>query len=188
MKQVDIVLFGIQGSGKGTQAEIMLEKYASLSSFATWDVFRALMSKPNAIQDYVKRQVDNGKYVADAVTIKIFEVYVETLEEWKAMLLDWYPRSLAQLDAFLTYEKEQGRTCVGILFDLSEEDAVERMLSRWRHDDNPDAIKKRLSEYTANTQPVIDAFREKCELYSIDAKQSIDEIAKEVDGVMKKLS
>ncbi len=86
----DIVLFGMPGAGKGTQAELLMEKindaYIHLS---TGDVFRALMSTPNAIGDHVKDKMKNGLLIDDKVTMSLFDVYFySVISDEKAMLLD----------------------------------------------------------------------------------------------------
>ena len=69
----DIVLFGIQGSGKGTQSTLLQELYGDrLSYFSSWDIFRALKSHPNAIGDYLSNKLELGQLITDEVTISLF--------------------------------------------------------------------------------------------------------------------
>lgn len=181
----DIVLFGVPGAGKGTQAELLLEKtdgaYVHLS---TGDVFRSLMSRPNAIGDLIKARIESGKLVDDKVTISVFDAYFFSVlsEDQKYMLLDGYPRSIPQLEAFLVQAHEHGRELVGLYFDLSKEEAIERMLSRGREGETKDIIQTRLETYYETTQPIVDAFAQQEHLITIDASQSIESIHEEVMG------
>jgi adenylate kinase len=95
----DIILFGAPGCGKGTQAELLIEKLAGIvSHISTGDVFRALVSQPNAIGKYVKDRMESGKLIDDQVTMSLFNAYFFTvLDEQKYMLLDGYPRSIPQM-------------------------------------------------------------------------------------------
>ena len=107
----DIVLFGMPGAGKGTQAELLLEKmdgkYVHLS---TGDIFRALLSKPNAIGNYVDSRLNAGMLIDDQVTISLFNAYFfGVMDEGKAMLLDGYPRTNVQLEALIQLSKDHDR-------------------------------------------------------------------------------
>jgi adenylate kinase len=74
------------------------------------------------------------------------------------MLLDGFPRSQEQFDTLHSYLRRTGETCVGIVLDLPEHHARERMLARGRADDTPDAIQKRIAQYYASTKPILTLF------------------------------
>lgn len=179
----DIVLFGMPGAGKGTQAELFLEasddRYIHLS---TGDVFRSLMSRSNAIGDLIKARVSSGGLVDDRVTISIFDAYFFSVlsEDDSYMLLDGYPRSIPQLEAFLDQSRINNRDLVGLYFELPEEVAIERMMARGRDGETKEVIQKRLDEYYHTTQPIVDAFAAKEQLIAIDASAGIEDIHKEV--------
>ncbi len=128
----DIVLFGIQGSGKGTQAALLQDLFGDkLSYFSSGDIFRALKSHPNAIGDFLSNSLESGKLISDEVTISMFRFYFSTLVgDDKMMLLDGYPRSLPQLVDLIQTSYKNKRTPVGIYFELDRETATERMISR----------------------------------------------------------
>lgn len=140
----DIVLFGIQGSGKGTQSSLLQELYGDqLSYFSSGDIFRALKSHPNAIGDFLSNRLELGHLISDEVTIAMFHFYFSTLDG-KAMLLDWYPRSLTQSIDLVQMCLQKKRDVIGIYFELDREEAKQRMLKRGRADDTPESIDKRL--------------------------------------------
>lgn len=177
-RMTDIVLFGIQGSGKGTQSELLQEYLkGELSYFSSGDIFRALKSSPNAIGHYLGNRLELGQLVPDEVTISMFHLYFSTvLEDKKAMLLDGYPRSLPQLVDLMQSAINNKRKVVGIYFELSREEAKERMLSRGRSDDTPEAIDKRLDLFFENTLPNIELFEKFFPLIRIDASPNIEEV------------
>jgi adenylate kinase len=118
----DILLFGMPWAGKGTQADLlkhyMNEQYIHLS---TWDVFRALMSHSNAIGDLVHERMNQWLLIDDKVTISLFDAYFfSVIEADKYMLLDWYPRSIPQLNNFLSKAHDNNRALLGIYFDINE--------------------------------------------------------------------
>ncbi len=182
----DIILFGIQGSGKGTQASKILEKFDNFAYLSTGDIFRALIKWwKNPVWDYITDKIEKWILIPDDLTISIFKLFYHTIED-KTMLLDWYPRSITQIDNLISFEKKQNRQMLGINFTLPEEIAIERMLSRWRWDDNEESIKKRLEEYYTKTEPTIKYFAENCQLINIDANRSIEEIFADVVKIIEK--
>ena len=78
----DIILAGIQASGKGTQAQKLLEKYGNqIAYFETGNILRALMSNENVIGNYLRETVNSGRLVKDEIIIGLFKVFLETLDE-----------------------------------------------------------------------------------------------------------
>jgi adenylate kinase len=126
----DIVLFGIQGSGKGTQAKILMDMLPKHVSFEPGEIFRALKSTPNAIGKYVQKRIDQGLLVEDKITIPLFEAYFQTLEPDEYMILDGFPRRIHQMHAFFETLYRHNRNVVGIYFELPKEIAVERLIAR----------------------------------------------------------
>ncbi len=178
----DIVLFGIQGSGKGTQSQLLQDHFDDiLSYFSSGDIFRALKSGPNAIWDYLGNRLELGQLISDEVTISMFHFYFSTiLSDWKSMLLDWYPRSLQQLVDLVQVCLQNERQVVGIYFELSREEAKKRMLGRWRADDTIEAVDKRLDLFFEKTLPNIELFSKFFPLIRIDASPSIEEVHEKV--------
>lgn len=178
----DIVLFGIQGSGKWTQSQLLQDHFGDLLSyFSSGDIFRALKSSPNAIGDYLGNRLELGQLISDEVTISMFRFYFSTiLSDGKAMLLDGYPRSLEQLVDLVQCCLQNERPVVGIYFELSREEAKKRMLWRWRPDDTIEAVDKRLDLFFEKTLPNIELFAKFFPLIRIDASPSIQEVHEKV--------
>ena len=181
----DIVLFGIQGSGKGTQSALLQELYAdNLSYFSSGDIFRALKSHPNALGDFLSNKLELGQLISDEVTISMFHFYFSTiLSERKSMLLDGYPRTLAQLVDLVQLSLQERREVVGIYFELSREQAKERMLWRGRADDTPESVDKRLDLFFEKTLPNIELFEKFFPVIRIDASPSIERVHEEVNNI-----
>jgi adenylate kinase len=178
----DIVLFGIQGSGKWTQSQLLQEQFSHmLSYFSSGDIFRAIKSSPNAIGDYLGNRLETGQLISDEVTISMFHFYFSTiLSDWKSMLLDGYPRSLIQLVDLIQNSLQNKREVIGIYFELSREEAKKRMLWRWRPDDTLQAVDKRLDLFFEKTLPNIELFGKFFPLIHIDASPSIQEVNNKV--------
>lgn len=181
----DIVLFGIQGSGKWTQATLLQELYGEqLSYFSSGDIFRALKSHPNAIGDFLSNSLELGQLIADDVTISMFHFYFSTiLSDGKSMLLDGYPRTLAQLVDLVQVSLQEKRDVVGIYFELSREEAKTRMLGRGRADDTLESIDKRLDLFFEKTLPNIELFEKFFPVIRIDASPSKEEVHEQVKKI-----
>lgn len=149
----------------------------SLSYFSSGDIFRALCSSPNAIWDYLKARMDAGDLINNSVTNALFETYFYTvLHEQKNMLLDGFPRSIAQMESMMKFTGKHDRKLLGVQFTLPEEVAIERLMERGRSDDTQDAIKHRIDQFYEKTQPVIDFFSDNAPLLKIEANRPVEEI------------
>jgi adenylate kinase len=178
----DILLFGIQWSGKGTQGQLLAEAFPELIAyFASGDIFRALTSTPNAIGDYLKNRLASGQLIDNNVTNALFELYLHSvIDDDKAMLLDGYPRSIEQLEMMLDVCKEYNRDMVAIHFDLDEPTAIERMKARGRNDDTDESIAKRIKQYYEITVPMLELWEKSHPVIHINASWTIEEIHAEV--------
>lgn len=178
----DIVFFGKPGSGKWTQAELLRDVFWSqISHLSTGDIFRAIVSKPNAIGDYVTDRMNAGFLIDDAVTISLFNAYFYTvLDSEKAMLLDGYPRTMQQMESFLALCADKWRKVIGINFELDDETAIQRMMTRAREWEDETVMKTRLEQYYHHTHPLVERFAQVFELITVDATPSIEKIHEEV--------
>jgi adenylate kinase len=150
---------------------------SSFSYFSSGDVFRGLTSTPNAIGDYLKGRLASGQLIDDKVTNALFELYLySVIDDNKAMLLDGYPRSVAQLEMMLELCKEHRREMVAIHFELDEQTAKQRMVARGRSDDTEESIAKRIKQYYDITVPMLEVWEKTYPVIRINADQSIEQI------------
>ena len=187
----DIILFGIQWSGKGTQADFLMKSLKNYQYFEPGNILRALKSNDNVLGEHIKTSMDQGKMVDDAIVFGLFDIYQHLLEPGQHMLIDWFIRTLPQMHYFLYQEYFHKRGLVGIHFKLSREKAIERILARsakeWRVDDTKKAIETRLSIYEKETQPVIDYLDSLWKIIHIDANQSIEKIFEDTIAALKQI-
>ena len=110
----DIFLSGIQGSWKWTQADLLMEKFPNkFKYFETWGILRALSSNDNAIWNYIRKAVESWELIKDGVTVSIFNVFLQTVEKWDILLVDWVLRKMWQTQAIC---KEMQKLAVNLLF------------------------------------------------------------------------
>lgn len=181
MDMVNIVLFGPPGSGKGTQAELLVEHYGILH-ISTGDLFRHEMGHNTPLGLQAKEYMAKGELVPDHVTIGMLKNKVNDNPDAKGIIFDGFPRTIPQaeaLDAFLS-EKETGVSCL-VALDVPEEELVQRLLRRGeksgRADDkNEDIIRNRINVYKEETTPVFDYYQQSGKSSLINGVGSVDDI------------
>ena len=187
----DIVLFGIQGSWKWTQADLLMKTLSNYQYFEPGNILRALKSNDNVLWNHIKISMLQGKMVDDGVIFGLFDIYEHLLKPGHNMLIDGFMRSQAQMHYFLTQEYINKRGFIWIHYDLSREKAIERITERakkeWREDDTKEAIGKRLNIYENETKPVIDYLNQMGKIVRIDADQSVEKIFEDTIDALKKL-
>lgn len=185
----DLVFFGIQWSGKWTQANLLLEDFPDYKYLEPGQIFRALSSNKNIISDHIQERMSQWKMLDDSLAFDLFNMYGHLLSKKNKMLLDWFPRSLPQMYYFLSKENEHKRNFIWVHFYLSKEKAIERLLKRakeqWRSDDTIKSITKRLDLFVKETLPVIEYFEKIEKLITIDADQPVDLIYKNLIKQLK---
>ena len=176
-----IVIFGKPGSGKGTQANFLKEKY-SLYHISTGDLFRKNISNKTKLGIEAKSYLDNGDLVPDSVTIKMLENEVLQNKKVKGYIFDGFPRTLAQaksLDTFLNSINLKINATIAL--DVDENELIIRLLDRGKttnrsDDQDLEKIKNRFNEYNTKTSILIDFYNKQGKFYSVDGKGSVDDI------------
>ena len=84
----DIILFGIQGSGKGTQADLLMKELKNFQYFEPGNILRALKSNDNVLGNHIKTAMDQGKMVDDGIIFGLFDIYEHLLKPGQNMLID----------------------------------------------------------------------------------------------------
>ena len=177
----NIVIFGKPGSGKGTQANFLKEKY-SLYHISTGDLFRKNISNKTNLGIEAKSFLDNGDLVPDSVTIKMLENEVLLNKQVKGYIFDGFPRTLAQaksLDTFLNSINLKINATIAL--DVDENELITRLLDRGKttnrsDDQDLEKIKNRFNEYNTKTSILIDFYDKQGKFYSVDGKGSVDDI------------
>lgn len=188
---INIVLFGPPGSGKGTQAEKLAEKF-QLIHCSTGDLFRNNIKGKTALGLEAKNYIDKGELVPDEVTNNMLKDFVRTNADAKGFIFDGYPRTEQQanvLDDFLANECNAKIDAVLSLL-VKDETLVERLLERGKSsgrtdDANEEIIKNRIKEYYQKTDPVSIFYQNQSKWIEVEGVGSIDKItellAKEIE-------
>ena len=177
----NIVIFGKPGSGKGTQANFLKEKY-SLYHISTGDLFRKNISSKTKLGIEAKSYLDNGDLVPDSVTIKMLENEVLLNKQVKGYIFDGFPRTLAQAESLDTFLNSINlKINATIALDVDENELITRLLDRGKttnrsDDQDLEKIKNRFNEYNNKTSILIDFYDKQGKFYSVDGKGSVDDI------------
>lgn len=199
---MDIILFGMQGAGKGTIGKAIAEKY-KLQIFETGGALRALSQEDSELARKVKSIIEAGNLVPNEVVMEIVENFINKLPAGTNVLFDGIPRKVEQAESLNALLKKNGRTYRAIILDIKEESALKRLTTRrickackavypvtftgdkctacggelvTRSDDNPEAIQTRLKAYRDETVPAIELYKDG--MIKIDGEPSIEEVEK----------
>jgi adenylate kinase len=178
---INLILFGPPGSGKGTQAAKLVERY-SLLHISTGDLFRYEMGNNTPLGQEAKSYIEQGELVPDSVTIGMLRNKVEANPDVAGYIFDGFPRTGAQAEALDTLLSEKGESVSALLaLDVDDEEIVKRILERGktsgRPDDNDESIiRNRIEVYNRETAPVYDYYAQFEKSQMIDGIGSIEEI------------
>jgi adenylate kinase len=209
MAGVNLILLGPQGSGKGTQAELLVEKFG-LNYFEAGRILRSIANSDNPNASMIKGTIDKGGLVPDEFVRLIAWDFINKNDINYGFLFDGYPRSVPQYEQLQEMLRRFGRkiNCV-INLEISEEESVKRLSARrtcntcgrvynlitnsppsatcecgghllQRADDQPEAIKRRLAIYRSQTHPVFERAKQEGVGLEINGEQSIEAIHKAI--------
>lgn len=188
----NLVLFGPPGAGKGTQAEVLKQKY-NLVHISTGDVFRHNIKNKTDLGVHAKSFIDKGQLVPDEITIQMLNAEVDKNIGVKGFIFDGFPRTEAQADALaeLLSKKNTAVTAM-IALELDDEVLVKRLLERGktsgRKDDADEAvIRNRIKVYYDETAILKEYYKKQDKYYGIDGVGSIEEITVRISKVIDKL-
>jgi adenylate kinase len=167
-----LVLIGIQGSGKSTQGDL-LQKKLNIPFLATGNIFRQLAKEENALGKYIREYMFAGHLVPDEKVLEIVSEYLGKEEYKNGYILDGFPRTVVQAEAFI------GGADLVVYLKVSDKEALSRISNRndkARKDETADAVKRRIELFHAETEPVIEYYRQKGQLVEVDGEQAIEKI------------
>lgn len=204
----DIVLLGGPGAGKGTQAQILVKRFA-YRQISTGDLLREHRNQGTELGKAAEGYMKRGELVPDELIIKMVE---GELRDDSGMLFDGFPRTVAQAEALDALLQSRGRDrAAAVYFEISRNQLEERMLGRWtnprsgrvyhekfnppktagiddedggplvqREDDKPETIKRRLDVFEAQTMPLVAYYTQGDRLARVDATQPVDAVTHEL--------
>lgn len=190
---INIVLFGPPGSGKGTQAQNLIEKF-NLKQISTGDLFRYNIKNKTELGKLAKSYIDKGELVPDQVTIDMLIDELKKPTDAAGFIFDGFPRTAAQTEALEKIVKEQLNDDIDICLSLIVDDEilVQRLLKRGetsgRSDDaDENIIRNRIKEYYDKTAEVAELYKKQGKYVEINGVGDIDEIAQKLYAEVEKI-
>ena len=188
----NIVIFGAPGSGKGTQSDLMIQKYG-FGHISTGDVLRAEIKNGTELGKTAKGYIDNGQLIPDELMVNILaSVYDGFGKEHKGVIFDGFPRTIPQAEALKAMLAERGHKVAAMIeLHVPEDELMKRLLLRGqqsgRSDDNEETIKKRLDVYHNQTSPLIDWYENEGIHHQINGLGELDRIFDDICKVIDNL-
>lgn len=217
---MNLILMGLPGAGKGTQAEKIVDSY-HLAHISTGDMFREAMAEGTEIGLEAKKFIDNGNLVPDEVTNAIVKERLQKPDTNVGYMLDGFPRTIAQAEALEKIASELDKPVDAVInIDVDPAVLVDRLAGRFicrtcgatyhklynppkvegtcdrcgghdfyqREDDKPETVKNRLAVNIKMNTPLLDFYRGKGLLYTVNGEQDIDLVFDEIKLILSKLN
>ena len=211
---MNLLIMGLPGAGKGTQAAKIVEKF-HVAHISTGDMFRAAMANQTEMGVLAKSYIDKGELVPDEVTNGIVKERLsqDDIKE-TGFLLDGYPRTIEQAHALDKTLAELGIELEGVInIEVNPDCLLERLSGRiihrktgetfhkvfnppadykeedyyQREDDKPETVKRRLDVNIAQGEPIIAHYRAKGLVHDIEGNQDINDVFKDIEKVLTNL-
>ncbi|WP_309086518.1 adenylate kinase [Chelativorans sp.] len=189
-----LILLGPPGAGKGTQAQILIEKFR-IPQLSTGDMLRAAVKAETEVGKKAKAVMDAGELVSDAIVNAIVAERIDQADCANGFILDGYPRTLAQADAVEAMLAERRLKLDAVIELVVDDKALVGRIARRaeqalaagqpvRKDDNPEVFEERLREYYKKTAPLIGYYHAKGLLKGVDGMASINEVTQQIEKVL----
>ena len=180
----DLIFVGSQGSGKGTQAKVVAERHG-FQIFETGGALRKMAQEDSELGRKVKEITERGDLVPNEIVMEIVENFLQNIDPSTPAIFDGIPRSEEQRVSLEALLESKGREFAVIQLEVSEDVVMARLLKRaeieGRADDNPESIKKRIANFYAHTQPLLDVWKTDGRLHTVNGAKAVEDVDLEIE-------
>lgn len=188
---LNIVIFGAPGSGKGTQSARLIDKYG-LYHISTGELLRDHIRRGTELGRTADAFISKGQLIPDDLMIQILDDTLEREAKGKrGVVFDGFPRTIPQAEALKELLRKRGTDLHAVIgLEVPEEELVDRMIKRGkdtgRADDNPETIKNRLKVYHDQTHPLRRYYNDEGKYIPVNGTGVVDDIFNAIaDGLEK---
>jgi adenylate kinase len=189
-----LILLGPPGSGKGTQAERLVERHG-IVQLSTGVMLRAAAAAGTPVGLQAKEVMAAGGLVSDEIVVSIISDRIELPDAKKGFILDGFPRTVPQAEALDELLKHKHMKLDAVIeLRVNESALIERVEKRAaetrargeevRLDDTPEVLTKRLASYRSMTEPLIHYYSERRKLITVDGMMSIEQVTREINRIL----
>ena len=188
----NVILLGPPGAGKGTQAQILQDRYG-LVQLSTGDMLRAEVASGSDLGKQAKAVMDAGKLMPDGIMVEIIANRIAQPDCANGFILDGFPRTTAQAEALDRMLEAKGLSLDHVI-EVAVDDAilVDRINARVaqnqgaaRSDDNAETLKARLAVYHELTAPILPFYRNTGRLATVDGMLPIEKVTIQIEAIFK---
>jgi adenylate kinase len=196
-----LIVMGPQGSGKGTQAAL-LAPALRLHHLSTGELFRAAIALGSPLGRAIQAVYDRGDLITDDLTVELVEERLDAIVAGDARsgsgliptdapaavgaLFDGFPRTGPQAQALDELLTGRGDQIDGVIeITAPEEQLVERLVARGRSDDSLEGIRRRLEQYHAETAPLLEIYRARGLVVSVDGARPVETVHRDLVGRLR---
>lgn len=179
-----LIFLGPPGAGKGTQAEVFAD-LVNVPHISTGEILRGAIAQGTPLGQKAQSYMDRGELVPDELLLDLIRDRLTQPDAQKGWILDGFPRNVSQASFLEQLLQELNQTCdFAINLEVPDEVLIKRLLGRGRKDDNEQTIRRRLDVYRQQTAPVIEFYRDRSTLRSIDGDQSLEKVTASLKQVV----
>lgn len=173
---VRLILFGAPGAGKGTQAAA-LSGQLQVPHISTGDILRSAVANQTSLGLQAQNYLDRGQLVPDDLVIALIRERLSQSDAQTGWILDGFPRTIPQAEALNQLLRDMAQQIDRVInLEVPELVLVDRMLSRGRQDDTEAVIRNRLQEYHQKTAPLINFYRDRDQLITVNGNAEVPEV------------
>lgn len=184
-----LLLIGAPGAGKGTQAELLAERF-NLTHISSGDLLRQHVKDQTSIGQTIKAYVDAGDLVPDAVVMDMLRKPVVAAAESGGYVLDGFPRTVEQAKSAFEVAHALGvEVQAAVHLDVPDEELIRRLLARGRgSDDSEEVIAHRLQVYRERTIPLLEYYAGREWMFAVDGAQPPGQVHQDIVARLRKLA
>ncbi len=183
-----LILLGPPGAGKGTQAKVLVETYG-IPQLSTGDILRSAIQNRTPLGLAAKEVMDRGDLVSNDIVNGIVSDRLDADDCKSGFILDGFPRTIGQAEALDGMLADKGMELDAVIEMTADADVlVARVINRAkesnRPDDNPEVIRKRLDVYKNDTAPLVDYYRQRGLVKTVDGMAPVEEVTAAIQAAI----